>query len=127
MAEPASNPVAPTYERYGLIKIGPFVWHTRRFVGMVEAETCVLDNDGRKVPGSTRQGYWVLTEMTNGRKRRAKSVGDAGQSPYAVQRRAQVSAWLAGGPLPPLSGDAMSAPSSPPAKLIVFPGGKPAA
>jgi hypothetical protein len=43
-------------------------------------------------------GSYVLTESFWGRK--VKQIGDAGGSQFAIERRAAVFAWKAGGPKP---------------------------
>lgn len=75
-----------------------FVW---RYVGTVSAATNRVDLDGAEVLGGRMRGYWVLEETASGA-RRSTTIGDAGISPSATERRARVSAWVRGGPLPPL-------------------------
>lgn len=70
-----------------------------KYVGSVYSTSyVVIDKDtGEKAHFDQ---WWTLTER--GGKRFAESIGDSKNSPFAIERRAQVSAWLSGGPLPPL-------------------------
>lgn len=79
-----------------------------KYVGIVQGISRIKETD------SEYHGYWVLTET--GGMRKAESVGDALDSPFATKRRAQVKAWLSGGPLPPLGFDTNSAPPPKPRK-----------
>ena len=70
-----------------------------RYVGRVIAETQIVDDDGQDIPGSLQQGFYILKETPRGR-RSYRLVGDPGGSPFAIDVKAQVAAWKAGGPLP---------------------------
>ena len=80
----------------------------------------LLDDKGNRVPGALWRGYWILSENGFGR-RKVKRTGDPGWSPHAQKARAEVEAWLAGGPLPELWD--VPEPERK-AELILFPGGK---
>lgn len=90
-----------------------------RYIGTVEARTEMVDPDKPGKVFCTYHGFWVLTERGDGR-RKARKVGDAGKSRFAIRMEAEVTAWLSGGPLPELcarSNDAVR-------RLTLITGGK---
>lgn len=90
---------------------------TWNYVGTVEAYSVVVDENGKEIPGGHRKGYWILSERGDGQ-RRVKRIGEPGYSALANSKRAEVEAWLAGGPLPELHNQPKRT-----ADLKVFPGG----
>lgn len=91
------------------------------FVGIVEAQCNMRQEDGREV---ACHSYINLYETGNGL-RRYEVIGDlnAYSSPASRYAHAQVRGWDAGGPLPPLIWDHEEEEQHQ-ADLIVFPGGK---
>lgn len=99
------------------------VW---RFVGTVTGETRVV-RDGQRVTGATYVEAYTLLESEDGRFRKVKISGHAapgGRSPHAVLVKANVEAWLHGGPLPQAVKIREPEPPRKKADLVVFRGGK---
>jgi len=72
-----------------------------KYLGTVSAYTTFVDKKGKEHPISKMHGTWILMTGPFGW-RRAKLVGDPGDSQIAMMTLASVEAWLRGGPLPQL-------------------------
>jgi hypothetical protein len=99
------------------------VWH---YVGMAEAHTAYVDENGDFVPGKTRTSFFLLYQSSKGR-RKFEVQGDQHYQHLASQLanrvHAHVVAWKNGGPF--YSEWKVKDPNStPPNNLIVFQGVK---
>lgn len=111
---------APVLGRW--LRFWPFYRPAWTCVGIVRGLSQLVDEQGGEIPGALYIGFWVLEQCDNGR-RRAQLVGNPGASELGVLRQAQVAAWLAGGPLPPIEPDPRQEHRST-TKLVVLPGGR---
>lgn len=104
------------------LRFWPFYRPAWTCLGIVRGLSQLVDEKGAEIPGALYVGFWVLEQCDNGR-RRAQLVGNPGASELGVLRQAQVTAWLAGGPLPPIEPDPRQEHRSA-TKLVVLPGGR---
>lgn len=79
---------------------------TRKYIGRVHGFTTITPLNG---PAYDMDGWWLLIEENA--EREAILIGDPGNSPLAVNSRAEVQIWLLGGPLPALGSRRPSTPS----------------
>ncbi|WP_273773204.1 hypothetical protein [Brucella intermedia] len=97
-----------------------------KYVGTVEGVTQFVDSDGKVKAGGTDVSHWLLYESETGR-RRCQRLGTQEamwMSASAKKQKADVEAWLRGGPLPPkIQTPPPEIPIDRP-ELIAFSGGK---
>src|SRR5690606_3230098 len=97
-----------------------------KYIGTVEGLTCMVDREGRRIPGQSYTTYWLLYQSQTGR--RTYQVigrdGDGDISQSATRVKVEVKAWVRGGPFPHGIKHSGQAKPIKRAQLITFPGGK---